>query len=197
VTIRTHNLPSNVLFQARIGHYRNGAYNWVNLPDIDTENGGALTFTFDIPDEFADANQLVLRLTQVKKNGRSFTQDQAFINRAGGGTGGYPGPIYNPPYYYYGIPTIWIVSVRRNESVTIRTHNFPPGVTFDVLMGWMGTRGVRGIKVGELNSGDGGTLVATFSIPAELYGARQISIRTQNRPTGYFSYNWFWNNNAY
>jgi hypothetical protein len=85
----------------------------------------------------------------------------------------------------------------RDNSVTIQTSNFPPGLNFDVLMGPMGTRGVGGYYVGTLYSGTGGSLSATFPIPAQLYGSYQIAIRTQNMPSGYFSYNWFYNNTAY
>jgi hypothetical protein len=63
-------------------------------------------------------------------------------------------------------------------------------------MGPMGTRGVGGYNMGSFNSGAGGTMTQTFAIPAALYGSYRISIRTQNSPTGYYSYNWFYNNTA-
>lgn len=199
VTVQTLSFPSNVFFEVRFGRWNNtGQYDWVLLPEkLDTGNGGATSYTFNIPASLSGANQLVLRLTQNKKNGRSFHQDVAFYNVAGGQTGGQVPPIYNPPVVSWGIPTIWIVRVRQNSSVTIQTHNFPPGLNFEVLMGAIGTRGVGGYYAGTLNSGAGGTLVAEFPIPAQLQGLNQISIRTQNWPTGYHSYNWFYNNNAY
>jgi len=40
-------------------------------------------------------------------------------------------------------------------------------------------------------------MTLTFSIPAQLHGSHQISIRTQNQWSGYFSYNWFYNNSTY
>jgi hypothetical protein len=61
-------------------------------------------------------------------------------------------------------------------------------------MNYIGTRGVGGVTVGTFNSGAGGTLTATFNIPASLRGQRQIAIRLQSPTSGYFSYNWFWNN---
>jgi hypothetical protein len=194
VTIQSYGFPNNVEMKAQMARWNGTGYDWADLGGFDTGNGGSYQLTFNIPAAFADANQLVLRLTQTKKNGRTFWQDQVFYNTAGGPTGGQPGPIYRPPNYFYGIPTIWIVGVQRDNSVTIQTHNFPPGLTFDVLMGPMGTRGVGGYYVGTLNSGSGGTLSATFTIPVQLQGLPQIAIRTQNLPTGYYSYNWFWNN---
>ncbi|MBI3764196.1 MAG: LysM peptidoglycan-binding domain-containing protein [Chloroflexi bacterium] len=89
-------------------------------------------------------------------------------------------------------PTFTIVGVAADRSATIRTANFPATQTFEVLMGAMGTHGVNGTSVGSTNSGAGGTFTATYNIPANLRGARQIAIRLQSA-TGFFSYNWFWN----
>jgi len=195
VTIQTSNLPNWVTFNVRMGRYVGGSVQWVNLPNLATQAGGSRTLTFTIPDELKNVPQLILRLQQVKKNGRVFVLDQAFLSSGGNfGTGG---PYQNyPPYGYYGVPTIWVVKVQANKSVTIQTQNFPPGVTFDVLMGPIGTQGVGGVSVGTLNSNNGGTMTATFNIPAQLQGLRQIAIRTQNWRTGYHSYNWF-NNSTY
>jgi len=200
VTIKTSNVPNNVFFKVKMGKSQ-GA--WVDLPDMDTGKGGSFKATFNIPGSLSGSSQLILRLVQVKKNGKTISREQWFSNSSYipsySGTGGLGYPWYSgyPGYYYGVVPTIWIQSVVRNSTVTIRTNNFPAGVSFDVLMGPMGTRGVGGYYVGTLNSGSGGVLVATFNIPSQLYGYQQIAIRTQNLATGYFSYNWFYNNTAY
>jgi hypothetical protein len=200
VSIQTYNFPSNVEFKVKIGNNVNGTYQWRDVAALDSGNGGSFGADFAIPAEFSGARQLAIRLIQYKKNGKTFSQDQVFYNVAGG-TGGYPPPppppCYGHPPCWGVIPTIWIASVVRDNSVTITTRNWPAGVNFQVLMGPMGTRGVGGYQVGTLYSGAGGTLTATFAIPAQLWGSRQIAIRTQNWPTGYYSYNWFWNNTAY
>jgi hypothetical protein len=82
--------------------------------------------------------------------------------------------------------------VERDTSVTIRTANFPAGQAFTVRMGAMGTRGVGGVVVATTDSGTGGTLEATYSIPEALKGSYQIAIRLES-PSGYYSYNWFYN----
>ena len=188
VQIQTRNLPSNVLLDARMGRKVNGAYEWSNVGMLDTDIGGSIFATFNIPAQFAGESRIIMRLVQEKKNG-NVVVDQPFANATTtGGTGG------GKYWYYGGIPTIWIVSVVRNSQVTFRTNNFPPNLTFDVLMGPMGTRGVGGYHVGTLNSGSGGVMNATYPIPAQLANHNRISIRTQNRPTGYYSYNWFYNN---
>jgi hypothetical protein len=64
-------------------------------------------------------------------------------------------------------------------------------------MGYIGTKGVGGIKVDTINSGSGGSFSDTFDIPAALKGQYQIAIRLEsNTGSGYFAYNWFYNNTA-
>lgn len=93
------------------------------------------------------------------------------------------------------VPLFNILSVGKDDSVTIRTANFPANTTFTATMGPMGTRGINGTVVGTVNSGSGGSFDATFPIPAGLKGSYQISIRLQSSgPFPYFSYNWFYNN---
>ncbi len=91
------------------------------------------------------------------------------------------------------IPIISIADVVKDQSVTIKTSNFPAHVSFDVRMGKFGTAGINGIKVTSIDSGQGGTFTQTFNIPAELKGQSKIAIRLESPNTGYFSYNWFVN----
>ena len=204
VTITTYNFPSNVLFNVKMGRQSGGGYDWKDLPDLDSGNGGSFNAVINIPAEFAGVNQLVVRLIQQKKNGKVFHEDQWFNNVPTGS--GYGGRSYNSnPYNYYNtgygygyscIPTIWIASVNRNSTVTVQTNNFPANTDFQVLMGPMGTHGY-GYYVSTFNSGGGGSMTLTFPIPSQLYGAYQVSIRTQNQWSGYYSYNWFYNNTTY
>lgn len=93
------------------------------------------------------------------------------------------------------IPTITIIEVTADNMVVIETQNYPAEQTFTVTMGKMGTRGVGGLEVGTLESGEGGTITADFAIPEELYGDKQIAIRLESM-AGYYSFNWFYNNNS-
>jgi uncharacterized protein YraI len=98
-------------------------------------------------------------------------------------------PTPQPPAS--GIPLISIVSVVRDQTVTISARNFPAGRTFDVRMGAYGTRAVGGAIVGRTNTGNG-AFTATYNIPAQWRGSTRIAIRLDG-VGGYFSYNWFWN----
>lgn len=108
-------------------------------------------------------------------------------------TGPNPTPIVSAPAPAPAvIPTIAILSVVEDESVTIRANNYPANTIFDVLMGKMGTNGLNGIKVDSVNSRNGGTFTATFEIPRKLRGEDQIAIRLESS-SGHYSYNWFKN----
>jgi hypothetical protein len=59
----------------------------------------------------------------------------------------------------------------------------------------MGTLGINGVVVGTIESGSGGALTKTFTIPDKFKGAYQISIRAQTAHANpYYAYNWFYNN---
>lgn len=88
------------------------------------------------------------------------------------------------------VPNISILGVKANESVTVRTQDFPANVNFTVRMDVAGNLGIDGIVVKEINSGKGGSFDATFSIPAELRNVKTIAIRFESA-AGYFAYDWF------
>jgi len=80
-----------------------------------------------------------------------------------------------------------------DESVTILTYDMPANKNFKVLMGEIGTQGVKGIEVATLNSAKGGSFLATFAIPEQLKGRAQIAIRLEGTDNPNYAYNWFWN----
>ncbi|MCK4976216.1 MAG: hypothetical protein KAS36_04760 [Anaerolineales bacterium] len=95
---------------------------------------------------------------------------------------------------YSGYPTISIVSLVQDDTVTFKAHNLPPNDKFRVRMGEMGTRAVNGVIVDTFTTGSGGSKGITSSIPAALYGERQIAIRIESTTgSGYYAYNWFYN----
>lgn len=91
------------------------------------------------------------------------------------------------------IPMFTIAGVVADQSVTIQAADFPAHQQFEVLMGAYGTLGVNVVKVATADSGNGGSFTATYTIPAALQGPARIAIRLQS-VSGYYSYNWFYNN---
>ena len=187
VTIKTYNLPANDNFKTRMGKMGTKAVNGTNVGSFDSGSGGVKTFTFDIPAGLQGLKQIAIRFDST--TGSGYYAYNWFYNSSTSDGGGTPGGGYT------GYPTFKITAVVRNDSVTIKTNNLPPNDTFKVLMNKMGTKGVNGVQVDTFNSGTGGTKTYTFDIPAEMQGKRQIAIRIQSTSgSGYYAYNWFYNN---
>ena len=93
-------------------------------------------------------------------------------------------------------PYFNILEVVKDQTVTIEVFNFPANDTFRVTMAEYGSAGIGGVVVGFTDSGTGGSFTATYTIPATMAGWERISIRMQSPTSGYFAYNWFWNNPA-
>ncbi len=200
VTVRTNNLPPGKSWVVRMGPIGTRAINGYRIETFASTGGGALERTFDIPSALAGSAQVSIRMDAT--TGGWFAFNWFYNNNYGAGPTSTPGPSPTPGPTrtpgptsipgYTGIPTFSIVSVVRDNKVTIRTKNFPANMDFTVRMGAMGTRGVNGIVVKTINSGAGGSFEDTYTIPAALKGSSQISIRLESN-SGYFAYNWFYN----
>ncbi len=185
VTIQTYNYPPNQVFQVRMNYYGTLGVGGPIVGTLNSGAGGTMTASYQIPDYLKGQRQIAIRLDSAQ----GYYSYNWFWNNTAG-SGGQP----TPPDYS-GIPRISVTAVSRDNTVTIQTHNFPANQIFDVTEGYMGTQGINGIKVGEINSGDGSSQTLTFPIPAALHGQNQIAIRAQTRHASpYYAYNWFWNN---
>jgi len=192
VTIKTYDLPPHDSFDVLMGEMGTKGKGGIKVDTIDSGSGGSKQFVFDIPKALRGEYQIAIRL-QSNTGSDYFAYNWFYNNTNGGGTGGGD----KPPKGYTGFPTFSILSVIRNEDVTIQAYNLPPGDSFNVYMGPMGTKGVGGIKVDEIDTGSGGSKQYTFDIPSSLKGSYQISIRLQSTTgSGYFAFNWFYNNTA-
>lgn len=190
ITILTYNFPAHDTFEALMGPIGTRAVNGIRVATINSGAGGSFTATLAIPTALQGHYQIAVRLQSTSGSGY-FAYNWFYNDIGGGGAWAPPAPGYP------GIPTFSIDSTVQDVSVTITTYNFPAHDSFDVLMGAMGTRGVNGILVAQVNSGAGGSLTWTFDIPPALQGRYQIAIRLQsNTGSGYYAYNWFYNNTA-
>ena len=96
-------------------------------------------------------------------------------------------------YCYY--PYFFIASVVADEEVTITPYQFAANDTYTVRMGAYGTLGIGGIVVDTVTTNSSGVLSkTTFSVPDALAGSYRIAIRLESSLTGYYAYNWFYNN---
>jgi hypothetical protein len=187
VTIQTANFPANTAFVALMDAYGTQAANGIRVGRFNSGQGGKFRLTLNIPDYLRDEARIAIRLEAPATGYYTYN----WFYNTGTGTGG---PYEDPGPIYQGIPTIGIASVVRNQTVTIRTNNFPANARFRVRMGHIGTRAENGILVGTIDSGKGGSFLVTFDIPAGLKGDARIAIRLDSTAGGYYSYNWFYNN---
>lgn len=193
VTIRAYNLPRHDKFTVLQNYMGTRGRNGVQVGTLSSGTSSSITQTYPIAEAFKDQKRIAIRIQST--TGSGYFAYNWFYHK---NSGAQPPNGTTPPGSstgYTGYPTFSIKSVVRNVSVTIVTKNLPPDDTFAVKMNYMGTRGVNGWTVATLNSGDGGTQTLTYNIPAELHGQRRIAIRLQSTSgSGYFAYNWFYNN---
>ncbi|MDY6845818.1 MAG: hypothetical protein SVP52_01620 [Chloroflexota bacterium] len=181
VTVETNNFPADKEFIVLMGKIGTRGVDGIEVTTIDSGDGGTFTKTFDIPSELEGLYQIAIRLQT--SDGNFYAYNWFYNNKESTST----------PEVYTGIPTFTVTDVVEDESVSILTNNFPPNFDFDVLMGKMFTRGINGIYVTTVNTGEGGALSGTFSIPETLMGESRIAIRLQSTIGGYYAYNWFYN----
>ena len=196
VTIQTNNLPPNDDFRVTMGPMGTQGIGGIVVDVVDSGSGGSKTYSFDIPSSLYGSYRISIRMQSPTSGYFAYNW---FYNNTTGGSGGQPTPApptSTPPPGYSGFPTFTILSVVRDTSVTVQTYNLPPNDSFAVTMGPMGTQGIGGIQVDTVSSGTGGAKKYTFNIPSSLHGSYKISIRMQSPTSGYFAYNWFYNNTA-
>jgi len=192
VTILTNNMPANKNFNVLMGEIGTKGIDGIIVAALNSDKGGSFLATFPIPEQLKGRAQIAIRLEGTDNPYYAYNW---FWNDAKNGTWPEDYPPAQPPTCACNIPTFSIKSVVKGEDVTITTYNFPKNMEFTVLMGKMWTRGINGIEVATLNSGEGGSFEATFDIPEELANEERIAIRLEGTG-GYYAYNWFWNNTA-
>jgi hypothetical protein len=193
VTIKAHNFPANDSFKVRMGMYGTLGIGGQVVVTTDSGTGGSFTATYTIPDKYKGLARIAIRLESPTSGYYAYNW---FYNNTAPAPSSTPGPTPTPAPGYSGIPTFSIVSVVKDTSVTIKTKNFPADDSFTAAMGKYGTLGIGGKVVATTDSGNGGSFTVTYSIPASLSGSARIAIRLQSPTTGYYAYNWFYNNTA-
>ena len=107
----------------------------------------------------------------------------------------YVSGYYDPKKFGDGSVRIEVIKVVEGQSMTIQTDNFPSDTMFTVKMDVYGNSGIEagqniyalnGIIVGFTNSGKGGVLQATYTIPDALRSTPKIHILVISMP--YFAY---------
>jgi hypothetical protein len=208
VSVQTNNLPPNQDFAVYMGYYGTAGVGGIYVTTFNSGAGGSQAHTFNIPGALAGLDRIAIRM----ESPLGYYAYNWFWNNTTGvvptatpsgptatpGPTNTPGPTVTPAPTstpgYVGYPYFFIQSVVQNNSVTIKGYNFPANQDFTVQMGYYGGGGY-GFIVDTFNSGPGGTITRTFTIPANLYGLDRIAIRMDSN-YGLYAFNWFWNATA-
>ena len=190
VTISGTNFPADQTFTVRMGAFGTMGIGGTIVGTKHPSSGSTFTAIYNIPAALAGASKIAIRL----ESPQGYFSYNWFIN-APPPAATPAAPASTPIPGYSGSPTFSISAVEKNASVTVLTNNFPAGQNFTVRMGEFGTLGVGGIVVGTTASGSGGSMSATYTIPAALAGRSRVAIRMEF-PSGHYSYNWFYNNST-
>ena len=198
VTIKAYNFPADT-FTVKMGSYGSLGIGGTVVATTDAGSGGSFVATYNIPSGLKGLYRIAIRLEG--KTTPYYAYNWFYNNSYPAptltpGPTSTPGPTPTAKPTYVGIPTFNIVSVVKNDSVTIKTNNFLANDSFTVTMGLYGSLGIGGTVVATTDSGSGGTFTVTYSIPASLKNSYRIAIRLQSSASGYYAYNWFYNNNA-
>jgi len=185
VTIQVYNFPTNDTLTVTMGEYGSYGVGGVVVANTNSGSSGSFVATYSIPSTLAGREKIAIRLQSPTSGYYAYNW---FYNNPSSS------PTTTPVPGYSGYPTFSIESVSKDQSVTIKTNNFPANDTFNVTMGTYGSKGVGGVVVASTNSGSGGVQTFTYSIPSSLYGLSQIAIRMESPTSGYYAYNWFYNN---
>ncbi len=180
VTIKTSNFPASEDFTVRMGPFGTKAVGGTVVGTTNSGAGGSFEATYTIPAALAGSNLIAIRMDSTSGH---YCYNWFYNTSAAAPTPGYTG-----------VPTITILSVVKDTSVTIRANNFPADQEFTARMGLIGTKAIGGTVVGTTPSGTGGTFEVTYNIPAGLAGNGTIAIRLDSATGYYYAYNWFYNN---
>lgn len=193
VTVLTKNYPAGQTFTVRMGEFGTMAVGGTVVGTTDSA-GGSFSATYTIPAALAGLSKVAIRMDSPL----GYYSYNWFYNNSTAVVPPVVTPVVTPvsPAVpgYVGIPTFMILSVVKDNSVTIQASNFPPGLNFKVLMGEYGTLGAGGTQVTVVSSGTGGNFTTTYLIPAALGGRSRIAIRLESTSGYYYAYNWFYNN---
>lgn len=194
VTIQTDNLHLNDTYNVTMGAMGTRGINGIHVATVTTTTSGRITKTFSIPAALQGHEKIAIRLQSPSTGYYAynwFYNADANLHLIGT-------PESSPPSgTYQGYPYFFIAAVEKATSVTIDEHNFPANTTFIVRMNWMWTKGIAGAIVETVTTDSSGKLSDTkYLIPDFLQGSNKIAIRLESTSTGYYAYNWFYNNNA-
>jgi hypothetical protein len=164
VSIETLNFPANTTFNVYMGPGGTQGLNGVLVAVTHSGDGGTFGVTYSIPDALKGAFSIDIRLDSDS----GYHMYKNFINRIDGST--------SKNLAGHNL-ILYVVSVVKDTSVTLRSEYFPKGQDFLIRMGRYGTHGLGGDEINTVNTGDSGIFGVTLSIPSDLQGKSPLDVR--------------------
>ena len=184
VQFSLQNFRSDVNVEVLIGAYGTHGVNGVKVGAFKTSHSGTLRATVNIPSRFSGASRLDLRVQRRGYKGTSNLNYYAYTTFNNKTT-----TVVTP----HKTISVQVTKVVHNKSVTVRFGRLPPHMRFEVRMTGLGGKQGGSQTVGTFNSGAGGTLVATYSIPRALAGSKLIILTVRSTTQGYSGMTLFFN----
>jgi hypothetical protein len=204
ITIQGSDFPEFEEFNVLMGVYGTVGIGGEKVNTQKTGSKGEFSATYEIPADLKGAYTIAVRLESDYSDYYAFnyffnttympttvtTTEASSAATAVATSASVANPIAESSYQGY--PSFTVTKVTKDTTVEIDAENLPMDETFTVYVSdFNGTN--QPIKVGTLDSGKAGKATGSFSIPADLKGVSQISVRLSGDTTGYFAYNYFFN----
>jgi hypothetical protein len=188
VTIQTYNFPKSKDFVVLMGSASSLGIRGTHVAGFNTGTLTSDTYRFEIADSVRGLSQIAIRLENKDVD---IYISRIFLNIDNGyGIGGPIVATTTPSSRTY----ITITSVTVDDRVSLKVYKLPSGETFRALLGEYGTAGVNGTVVDTFDSGSGGTISMSLSIPDSLEGDKRIAVRIESTTSSTAASSWFYNN---
>jgi len=203
VGVEGTNFPPNAELTVRMHVLGTRGVNGYKAGTVKAGDTGLFTSKFSIPSELGRLFMIAIRVEDEASGYYAYnwffnltyptisSQPSTEPTAQAGKTDSAPAQTATPAYQ--GFPTLEITAVEMGKKVTLNAANLPAGKSFDVYLGSLKQMTGGGTKVASLQSTDEGKATLTVEIPPELSNLWQLSVRIISPDSGYYAYNWFYN----
>ena len=199
VTVKGSGFPKNEEFDVTFGAYGSYGMSGVKVTTQKTGDKGEFKATYEVPKEFAGEYMISINMENPDTGYYAFNY---FYNAdyaspvettvsSAPTTAATPVKEETSTSGYTGYPFFNINKVEKDTSFALKAENLPIGDEFDVMVA--NFNGGDAVKAGTIDASKLAVVEQTFMIPEELKGVSQISVRLTSAKSGYFAYNFFFN----
>ena len=178
VDVYVYNIIATEKVDFFMSAYGTGGVGGTKVATLNAGTKYPLSMTIMIPAQLRGLDRLEIRMQGYL---RELSRTQSFYN------------ITSSTCGYSGTPAFQIIGIVPKQSVTIKTYDFPPNMTFEAWMMVDRWHSRKIYTVGTFSSGAGGTLIATFNIPAGLQTERNLVLHLRSTLGGYYGFIYFQN----